>query len=83
MVEGAERDILIWKGVCQGKHEDMVLVVMKELEKLKGKTLRSSEWAQDEGLWKFRDRIYVPMIPDLCRRIVKQHHDSKIAGHAG
>ena len=73
----------VQKGVCEGKHEDAVLVAMKELERSKGKTLRSSEWAQDEGLWRFRDRIYVPMIPDLHRRIVKQHHDSKIAGHAG
>ena len=73
----------IWKGVHQGKHKDAVLVVMKELEKLKGKTLQSSEWAQDEGLWRFCDCIYVPMIPDLHCRIVEQHHDSKIAGHAG
>ena len=41
MVEGAERDIVceIWKGVRQGKHEDAVLVAMKELEKAKSKTL--------------------------------------------
>ena len=41
MVEGAERDIVreIRKGVHQGKHEDAVLVAMKELEKLKSKTL--------------------------------------------
>ena len=41
MVKGAERDIVceIRKGVHQGKHEDVVLVAMKELEKLKGKTL--------------------------------------------
>ena len=85
MVEGAERDIVreIRKGVHQGKHEDAVLVAMKELEKAKGKTLRSLEWAQDEGLWRFHNCIYVPMIPDLSCRIVEQHHDSKIAGHAG
>ena len=84
-VEGPKRDIMheIQKGVRHGKHEDAVLVAMKELEKSKGKTLQSSEWAQDEGLWRFRDCIYVPMIPDLCRRIVEQHHDLKIAGHAG
>ena len=84
-VEGPKRDIMheIQKGVRHGKHEDAVLVAMKELEKSKGKTLQSSEWAQDKGLWRFCDRIYVPMIPDLCRRIVEQHHDSKIAGHAG
>ena len=85
MVKGAKRDIMckFWKGVHQGKHEDAVLVAIKELEKSKGKTLQSSEWAQDKGLWRFHDRVYVPMIPDLRRRIVKQHHDLKIAGHAG
>ena len=67
----------------QGKHKDAVLVAMKELEKLKGKMLQSSEWAQDNGLWRFRDHIYVPMIPDLCCRIVEQHHNLKITGHAG
>ena len=41
MVKGAEKDIMceIWKGVHQEKHEDAVLVAMKELKKLKGKTL--------------------------------------------
>src|ERR1700733_7647124 len=84
-VEGPERDIMreVQKGVCEGKHEDAVLVAMKELERSKGKTLRSSEWAQDKGLWRFHDRIYIPMIPDLRRRIVEQHHDLKIAGNAG
>lgn len=84
-VEGAERDILreVRKGVKDGKGEDSVMLAMKELEKAKGKTLRSSEWVKEDGLWRFRDRIYVPAIPDLRRRIVEQHHDSKIGGHAG
>ena len=73
----------IRKRVWQGKYEDAVSVAMKELEKSKGKMLRSSGWAQDEGVWRFCDSIYVPMIPDLHCRIVEQHHDSKIAGHAG
>ena len=36
MVKGAERNIMheIQKGVCQGKHEDAVLVAMKELKTL-------------------------------------------------
>jgi hypothetical protein len=34
-------------------------------------------------LWHFQDCIYVPMIPELQRKIVEQHHDSRIAGHAG
>jgi hypothetical protein len=60
-----------------------VVLVMKELEKVKGKTLRSSEWARQDGLWKFHDRLYVPAVPNLRRRIVEQHHNSKIGGHAG
>ena len=43
----------IWKGVHQGKHKDAVLVVMKELEKSKGKTLQSlgTGWRTVEVLW--------------------------------
>jgi hypothetical protein len=56
---------------------------MKELEKAKGKSLRRSEWVKEEGLWRFHNLIYVPMIPELQWRIAKQHHDSKISRHAG
>jgi hypothetical protein len=67
MVEGAEHDILceVWRGVQDGRSEDAVVLAMKELERLRGKTLQSSEWAQEDGLWKFCDRIYVPLIPEL------------------
>jgi RNase H-like domain found in reverse transcriptase/Reverse transcriptase (RNA-dependent DNA polymerase)/Integrase zinc binding domain/Chromo (CHRromatin Organisation MOdifier) domain/Retroviral aspartyl protease len=84
-VEGAERGILreIRKGLKDGKGEDAVIVAMKGLDEAKGTTLRSSEWSKDDGLWRFRDRIYVPMIADLRRRIMEQHHDSVIGGHAG
>jgi hypothetical protein len=84
-VEGSERDILkeVRKGIRDGKSEDAVVLAMKELEKAKGKSLRSSEWVKEEGLWRFRNRIYVPMVPELRRRIAEQHHDSKIGGHAG
>jgi hypothetical protein len=60
-----------------------VVLVMKELEKAKGKSLRSSEWVKEEGLWRFRNRIYVPMVPELRQRIAEQHHNSKIGGHVG
>jgi Integrase zinc binding domain len=60
-----------------------VVLVMKEFDELNGKMLRSSEWAKEDGLWRFRDRIYVPLIADLQRRITEQHHDSRIGGHAG
>jgi hypothetical protein len=57
MVEGSERDILkeVWKGIRDGKSEDAVVLAMKELEKAKGKSLRSSEWVKEEGLWRFRN----------------------------
>jgi hypothetical protein len=85
MVEGAERDILreVRKGLRDRRSEDAVVLAMRDLEKSKNKTLRSSEWTKEDGLWRFCDRIYVPMIPDLHRRIAEQHHDSRIAGHAG
>ena len=31
----------------------------------------------------FRGKIYVPKDLELRRRIVEQHHDSRIAGHPG
>jgi hypothetical protein len=67
MMEGAERDILreVQKGVQDGQSEDAVMLAMKELDRSKERTVQSSEWAQENGLWKFHDRIYVPMIPDL------------------
>jgi transposase InsO family protein len=46
-------------------------------------TVRSEEWAESEGLLMYRGKIYVPKDRDLRRRIVSQHHDSRIAGHAG
>jgi hypothetical protein len=84
-VEGAEWDILreVRKGLQDGWSEDAVMLAMRDLEKSESKTLRSSEWAKEDGLWRFCDCIYVPMIPDLRRRIAEQHHDSRIAGHAG
>jgi hypothetical protein len=84
-IEGVERDILreVQKGIRDRKGEDAVMLVMKELDRSKGRMVRSLEWAQENGLWRFHDQIYVPMVPDLRRRITEQHHDSKIGGHAG
>jgi hypothetical protein len=66
-MEGAEQDILreVQKGVQEGQSKDVVMSTMKELDRLKGKTVQSSEWSQENGLWRFRDCIYVPMILNL------------------
>jgi hypothetical protein len=45
--------------------------------------VKSAEWSESEGLLMFRGKIYVPNDRDLQRRIVEQHHDTHIAGHAG
>jgi hypothetical protein len=38
---------------------------------------------RSDGLLMFRGKIYVPKDRDLRHRIVKQHHDMCITGHAG
>ena len=83
--EGEERDILrdIRSGNRAGKQEDAVVKAAEELRRSKGKSIRASEWSERDGLLCFRDRIYVPNDPDLRRRITSQHHDTKVAGHAG
>ena len=59
------------------------MMAVKELENSKGKVVQSSEWMKEDGLWRFQDRIYVPLIPNLCHKIMEQHHDTKIGRHAG
>jgi hypothetical protein len=84
-LEGEERDILrdIRKGNREGHQEDAVAVAAQELRKSKGKSVRSAEWSEDNGLLQFRGKIYVPNDPDIRRRIVSLHHDTRVAGHAG
>ena len=66
-----------------GKKEDSVVKVVEELRKGKTKSVRSAEWRETEGLLQFRGNIYVPPDLELQRRIMSQHHDTKIAGHPG
>jgi hypothetical protein len=61
----------------------MVVKVIMNLSASKGKSLRTDEWRKVDSLWYFRDKLYVPNIPDLRRWIAEQHHDSRIMGHAG
>jgi hypothetical protein len=46
-------------------------------------TIKSAEWSESEGLLMFHGKIYVPNDRDLRRRIIEQHHNTRIAGHAG
>jgi hypothetical protein len=65
--------------------EESVVKAARELRKDKGRgTIKSAEWSESDGLLMFRrGKIYVPNDRDLRRRIVEQHHDTRIAGHAG
>jgi hypothetical protein len=56
----------------------------RELRKDKGRgTIKSAEWSESDGLLMFCGKIYVPNDRDLRRCIVEQHHNTRIAGHAG
>jgi hypothetical protein len=67
-----------------GVQEESIAKAARELRKDKGRgTVKSTEWSESEGLLMFCDKIYVPNDRDLRCRIIKQHHDTCIAGHAG
>ena len=85
MAEGEEKDVLqeIRAKVKEGLLDDSVAVMVKGLKDSKSRTVQGAEWNLRDGLVFYRDRIYVPSDSDLRRRIVEQHHDSKIAGHPG
>jgi hypothetical protein len=64
--------------------EESVAKATRELWRDKGRgTIKSAEWSESDGLLMFHGKIYVPKDRDLRRRIVEQHHDTCIAGHAG
>jgi Reverse transcriptase (RNA-dependent DNA polymerase)/RNase H-like domain found in reverse transcriptase/Integrase zinc binding domain/Chromo (CHRromatin Organisation MOdifier) domain len=63
--------------------EDSVAVMVQGLKDSKARSARSAEWKLEHGLIFYRDRIYVPNDAELRRKIVAQHHDTKIAGHPG
>jgi hypothetical protein len=61
-----------------------VVKAARELHKDKGRgTVKSAECSESDGLLMLRSKIYVPKDRDLRRRIIEQHHNMCIAGHAG
>jgi hypothetical protein len=64
--------------------EESVAKAARELWKDKGRrTVKSAEWSESDGLLIFCSKIYVPKDRELRCRIIKQHHNTCIAGHAG
>jgi hypothetical protein len=85
-LEGVEHNILreVRRSLKDDMQEESVAKAARELRKDKGRgTIKSTEWSESDGLLMFHGKIYVPNNRDLRCRIVKQHHDTRIAGHAG
>ncbi|KAJ8507306.1 hypothetical protein ONZ45_g10310 [Pleurotus djamor] len=87
-LEGEETVVLedIRQGVKDRRYEDAVAKAAEQLKRSRAhnpRILRTAEWQLSEGLLLYRGKVYVPDVKDLRRRIVEQHHDSKVAGHAG
>jgi len=84
-LEGPEKDILreIRQGNQKGNQEELVAKAARELQQASGKTVCSAEWSEDDGVLRFRGKIYVPQNVDLRRRVVSLCHDTKVAGHSG
>jgi hypothetical protein len=69
---------------------EMVLEIKKALDQDKmlaemGEKLthHGSGYTQKDGLLYHLDKLYIPDSMDLRRRIMAEHHDTKIAGHLG
>jgi hypothetical protein len=85
-LEGDKRNILreVQHSLRDGVQEEAVAKAARELRKDKGRgTVKSVEWLESDGLLMFRGKIYVSNDRDLRRHIIEQHHDTRIAGHAG
>jgi hypothetical protein len=85
-LEGKEHNILreVRRSLRDGVQEEVVAKGARELQMDKGRgTVKSAEWSESNGLLMFCGKIYVPNDRDLWRRIIEQHHDTRIARHAG
>ena len=84
-MKGEEKEILeeVRRQTRVGEMEDRVVKAVAALKERKSKTMQGVEWDLWDGLVFHRGRIYVPENPELQWKIVEQHHDSWVAGHAG
>jgi hypothetical protein len=85
-LEGDEHNILqeVWRSLKDDVQEESVAKAARELQKDKSRGMvKSTEWSESDGLLMFHSKIYVPKDRELRCCIIKQHHDTCIAGHAG
>jgi len=59
-LEGPERDMLreICQGNQKGDQEEPVAKAARELQQAASKTVHSAEWSEDDGVLRFRGKIY-------------------------
>jgi transposase InsO family protein len=62
--------------------------VLKALDELRREGLRkladrTIEWEEQDGMVRYRGRVYIPADPELRRDIVRTCHDTKLVGHPG
>ena len=83
--KGEEQDILwdVRQAFRDGEKEDSVTKAVAKLCQGHSCSVHAAEWSKQDRLLLFRGKVYVPNDPELCRRIISQHHDTRVAGHAG
>jgi len=59
------------------RHANRDAVVTKML------VLKDKDWSESEGLVTWKGRIYIPIDRKLREDIIREHHDSTLAGHPG
>ncbi|CAK5268475.1 unnamed protein product, partial [Mycena citricolor] len=86
-VSGPEAPLLrdIWEALTgtPNMEEPIVLAAHELLKERRVRSARAAEWRKEGGLLYFRGKLVVPRNNDLRRRILKQHHNIRVAGHAG
>ena len=84
-LEGEEKDILrrIRQAECRGLREDSVAKAAAALQQGSARSVQAAEWSEQQGILYFCSKVYVPNDPELRRRIISLHHDTKVAGHHG
>jgi len=55
----------IRQGNQKGNQKEPVAKAARELQQASSKTVRSTEWLEEDGVLRFRGKIYVPQNSDL------------------
>jgi len=82
LIEGHEESILAKVRKSKDLDESVVKAV-EELKKSSTRQLQSEEWSEEQGLMLFRGKVYVLKNIKLRLEIIKLHHNTPVAGHAG